>query len=303
MPWADSQGASPSEYWSVRIHAPESDLEALASWLIELGVNGVVWEDGKAVTSAFADGEWRPLEAPHVTAYFPDDASWIAIEPTLQAQVARHHWSLVLSSVASQDWESSWKAYYQPIALRAGYAVLPEWIQDPRFETTKALRLDPGMAFGTGTHATTRSCLDLLIEHGAAKARVLDLGSGSGILALMAAKLGALGVDAVEPDPVAVRALKHNIELNQMSSRIRVIAGTFDDLADDGPYQVILMNLIREIIVPLWPKVQPRLAGYALLSGILEDQMEEIEAVVRASGGEIVQYRLAEGWATLRVRV
>jgi len=301
MPWEGNHPATPERYWAVCIRVPQHELEAAASWLMEFGVAGVQWEDGLAVTPLFADGPWQPAEAPHVTAYFPEDESWAGIEQELRAMVVKKGWQLELNDVASQDWEHAWKAFYQPIALREGYAIVPEWIAGAPFAADKMVRLDPGMAFGTGTHATTRSCLDLLIEHGAAKPRVLDLGSGSGILALAAAKLGAFSVDAVEPDPVAVRALTHNIELNGMQSRIRVIAGTFDDLEDDGGYQIILMNLIRELIIPLWPKVQARLAGYAILSGILEDALGDIETVIDASGCHVAQYRLADGWATLRV--
>ncbi len=301
MPWEGNHPATPERYWAVCIRAPKHELEAAASWLMEFGVAGVQWEDGLAVTPLFADGPWQPSGAPHVTAYFPQDESWSGVERELRAIVAQKGWQLELNDVASQDWEHAWKAFYQPIALREGYAIVPEWVVDAPFAADKMVRLDPGMAFGTGTHATTRSCLDLLIEHGAARPRVLDLGSGSGILALAAAKLGAFSVDAVEPDPVAVRALTHNIELNGMQSRIRVIAGTFDDLEDDGRYQIILMNLIRELIIPLWPKVQARLAGYAILSGILEDAVGDIETVIDASGCHVAQYRLADGWATLRV--
>lgn len=299
MPWADNEASG--QYWAVRVSGAPEILESVATWLLEFGLGGVQWEDGLTVDTAFADIGWVPQEAPHVTAYFPDDERWPAYEKRVREYVQARNLTVEIDPLASSDWEEGWKAYYQPIALSRGYGIVPAWIEPSPFLAAKTIWLDPGMAFGTGTHATTRSCLDFMIEQGAAKRRVLDLGSGSGILALMAATLGAGHVDAVEPDPVAARALKRNIELNQYASRITVIPGIFQDLPNDAQYDVVLMNLIRELIVPLWPDVAQRVREYALLSGILEDSLSEIESVVRASGFQIAQYRLVEGWATLRV--
>lgn len=300
MPWADSHGATPPKYWAVRIEQEPEQLEATAAWLLDFGLSGVQFEDGRAVTPCFGDDQWMPSEPPHVTAYFADDERWPSVAAAIAQKSQRQGFTLKISSILSEDWQNGWKAYYQPIALRYGYGIVPAWLTSP-FAPAKTIRLDPGMAFGTGTHPTTKSCLDMLLEQGASKPRVLDLGSGSGILALAAAKLGAGQVDAVEPDPVAVRALRHNLELNQWAERVQVIPGTLDDLPDGEPYDMVLMNLIRDLIVELWPRVRPRVRGMAILSGILEDACSEIEDVVRESGMQVLQYQFVRGWVTLRV--
>lgn len=301
MPWADSQGATPPKYWVVRIEVEPEQLEATAAWLLEFGVSGVQFEDGRAVTPCFGDDRWMPSEPAHVTAYFADDEQWPSVAEAITQESQRQGFNLKIRSILSEDWQNAWKAYYQPIELRYGYGVVPAWSTSP-FPPAKTIRLDPGMAFGTGTHATTKSCLDMLLEHGAFKPRVLDLGSGSGILALAAAKLGAGHVDAVEPDPVAVRALRHNIELNQLAARVQVIPGTLNDLPDGESYDMVLMNLIRDLIVELWPRVRPRVRGMAILSGILADACSDIEDVVRESGMQVLQYQFVRGWVTLRVQ-
>lgn len=300
MPWAGS-GAAYARYWAVRLEGGADAVEAMAAFLLEFGVGGVEWEDGAPPSPSFADFVPAQAAIPHVTAYFPDDDRWADRAGQIAERAAESGWHLEVRAVASEDWENAWKAYYVPISLSEGYGVVPAWFEESPYRVERTIWLDPGMAFGTGAHPTTRSCLSLLIEYGASRRRVLDLGSGSGILAIAAARLGARRIWAVEPDPVAVRALEANVRMNHVGARVRVVPGTFADLPPALRFDLVLMNLIRELIVPLWPNVAPRVEGSAVLSGLLDEAVEEVEAVVRATGFRVQEYRFREGWATLRV--
>ena len=291
------------DYWRVRIAVEPSEIEAVAAWLMEFGVGGVEFEDGEPPRmSRFTDIALATPAAPFVAGYFADDERWPDTASRIRQRAAAAGWAVVVERIPTQSWETAWKQYYGPVALPDGYGIVPTWHAGSPFAAEKTIWLDPGMAFGTGTHATTRSCLEILIAQGAAKPRVLDLGAGSGILSLAAAKLSAMTVDAVEPDPVAVRALTDNIRANGLERRIHVICGTFADLPVGPPYDLVLMNLTRELIREWWPSVQQRLTGWAVLSGLLEDAVPEMETMVRRHGGfQVVEYRIRQGWATLRI--
>lgn len=300
MPWAGS-GAAYARYWAVRLEGLPDAVEAMADFLLQFGVGGVEWEDGAPPTPSFADFVPAQEATPHVTAYFPDDERWAERSARIAERAVVSGWHLEVRAVASEDWENAWKAYYVPIPLAEGYGIVPAWFEESPYPADRTIWLDPGMAFGTGAHPTTRSCLSLLIEYGASRRCVLDLGAGSGILTIAAARLGARRIWAVDPDPVAIRALEANIRLNHVGARVEIVSGTFADLPSDLRFDLVLMNLIRELIVPLWPEVAPRIDGAAVLSGLLEEAVGEVEAVVRATGFRVQEYRFREGWATLRV--
>lgn len=303
MPWAANPGVYP-DYWAVRVQAPMDRMDAVLAWFYDLGVTGVQWDDGNPATPAFTDIA-LPAGEPFVQGFFPDDDSWPGLSARIDKDCKRRDWQYAVSRVATEDWANAYKKYYRPIALGEGYGVVPAWYEASPFAADKTVWMDPGMAFGTGSHATTRSCLDLMIQQGVRGQRVLDLGSGSGILAIMANKLGARSIDAVEPDPVAVSALTQNVGLNRADERVHIIAGTLDDIPAVEEYDVICMNLIADLILGLWPQVAARLKnprGYALLSGIVEERVRELEILVDGSGFSVSDYWYKDHWATLVVR-
>ncbi len=291
------------DYWRVQVTVKASEIEAAAAWLIDFGLSGVEFEDGEpSVLAPFTDMVQPTDLTPFVAGYFADDERWPAVAVRVRQQASAHGWQVAVERVAGQTWETAWKQYYEPVTLPAGYGIVPTWYESSPFSAQKTIWLDPGMAFGTGTHATTRCCLEILIAQGAAVHRVLDLGAGSGILSLAAAQLGAVTVDAVEPDPTAVRALLSNIRSNGLERRIQVTRGTLADLTAGPPYDLIMMNLTRELIIQWWPSVRKRLGGWAILSGLLEAAVPEMETMLRREGGlRIFEYRIRQGWATLRI--
>lgn len=305
MSWADNRGTAP-DYWAFRVAGPVEAVDAIIAWFEQQGVQSVQWEDGRPSAAPFTDYSQAPGD-PFVLGYFPADTGedWEPRAKRMAAECRAHGWEAEWNRVKSLDWAEAYKAHYRPIALPQGYGVVPAWYDASPFAPQKTIWLDPGLAFGTGLHATTRSCLEFMIREGVGDGSVLDLGAGSGILAMMAIRLGAETVDAVEPDPVAVDALTQNLARNGFQERVRVVPGTLADVRSQRMYRFVCMNLIADLIAALWPQVARRLdpeRGRAILSGIIEARAAEMEAVVEASGFQVTDYWFADQWTTLVVR-
>lgn len=301
MPWA-ANDPDPVGYWAVTVRVDASEVEAASGFLYAHGAAGVEYEDGNPAQSPFAD---IPLPAglPFVRAFFPDDEEWDRTRESLNRQAEDWGWAVEYRPVATEDWADGWKQYYQPFAIGDGYWVVPAWSPAAPVDAAHTLWLDPGMAFGTGTHATTRMCLETILTLPGCAGRVLDLGAGSGILAILAAKRGARRVAAVEPDPVAVRALSANVALNGMAGTIDVIRGTLADVPPHWRFDCLLANLIADIIVAEWPRMAGCLAagGRAVLSGVLESRADDIARAVRRTGHRVLATSAQEGWLLLVV--
>ena len=200
--------------------------------------------------------------------------------------------------IAAADWNMTWKQGFRPIDIGDHFTVLPPWEQPPTGRIP--LIIDPGMAFGTGHHETTRSCLVLMERHApqGARKRFLDLGTGTGLLAIAALRLGFQEIDAIDHDEQAVETARLNIALNH-AERIALWCG---DISTVGPgYEMITANLIAGTLVELAPGIAHRLAhrGIAILSGILRGQEDEVVTAMGREGLEC-QERLPDGkWISL----
>ena len=182
-----------------------------------------------------------------------------------------------VATVKSEDWSTSWKANFKPLRIGRRLLIVPSWEQAEAGPDDIVLSLDPGMAFGTGGHETTRLCLErlesvLLSRMFVPPASVLDLGTGSGILAMAAARLGAGRVCAVDIDPEAVEVARENLAINGLTDRIECSTTPLETL--DGTFDVILANILAEELVRLAPQLTARLArgGVLILSGILAEK-------------------------------
>lgn len=196
-----------------------------------------------------------------------------------------------LAPVADQDWVRLTQSQFEPVAITESFWVVPSWHQPPA-AARQVIRLDPGLAFGTGTHPTTRMCLRWLAEHtGAPGARVLDYGCGSGILAIGAALLGATDIDAVDIDPAAVQATRQNAEHNSVALR----SGLPPTVS--GLYGVVLANILATPLKLLAPLLAAHVApgGALVLAGILERQADELTAAYAPWLALAVSDR-QEGW-------
>ena len=200
------------------------------------------------------------------------------------------------------DWAEAWKDGYAP--QRIGRVVIvPSWLSEPIGADEVELRLDPGMAFGTGLHPSTRGCLALLQRVSPMPPRVLDVGSGSGILALAALRLGAERAVCLDTDPVAVEATRANAAANGLADRVEAREGTLP-ASPQATYPLVLANLVASILVELAPSLAAHTepGGTVIASGIIEGRTDEVLAGL-AAAGLASEERLEDGeWTSLRVR-
>ncbi len=186
--------------------------------------------------------------------------------------------------VKEEDWAHAWKQYYKPVSIGKRITVVPMWETYEARVYEVILKMDPGMAFGTGTHETTRLCAALIEKHLPRGAKVLDVGTGSGILAILASKLGAAWVDAYDIDPVAVRVAQENVKDNGVCN---VACGVSDLLsAVSGQYDFVCANIVADIIVRMAKDIADYMKPNALLvtSGIIESQTERVKQALLQTG-------------------
>jgi ribosomal protein L11 methyltransferase len=204
------------------------------------------------------------------------------------------------------DWADAWKAHFPVLRVGRRLVIRPTWRRHRRAPDDVVLALDPGMAFGTGLHPTTRLCLaglePMADEGRLAGARVLDVGCGSGILAIAALKLGAAAALGVDTDPIAVEATLANARRNGLARRTRAAVGTLP--SRQAPFDVVLANLIAGVLVPLAPLLREELrrGGTILASGIFVDREAEVRAAFAAASLTITGRRAEGDWVALEAR-
>lgn len=215
----------------------------------------------------------------------------------------------VFRELADEDWANAWKEHYRPFRLGRRIMIWPAWLEQQPGDTAPddvVLTLDPGMAFGTGLHPTTQGCLQALEQIIAPGMAVLDAGTGSGILAIAAVKLGASAVAAFDTDALAVRATQDNAARNGALPAIHVWRGELDSvMAETGRAQwdVVVANILAPVIIGLLAEngllntVAP--GGRLILSGIIDEQSADVAAALAAAGGRVEQTITAGDWVTL----
>ena len=216
-----------------------------------------------------------------------------------------------LQNLQEEDWEESWKKYYQPIPIGEKLLIVPQWLSPENPEHRIPVVLDPGMIFGTGAHASTQMCLRALEQTIHGGERVIDLGSGSGILSIAALLLGAQEATGVDIDPKAEDIARENAALNGLTApKFRAVTGNvIGDKAmmeslSEGGYDVVLANIVADVIIPLSAVVPHFLRpdGVFICSGILNTRLPEVERAIEAAGLTITQREMQEDWCRLTAR-
>lgn len=206
--------------------------------------------------------------------------------------------------VREEDWANSWKEYYKPLRIGKRLVIVPAWEKYEESENDLIVRMDPGMAFGTGTHETTRLVIELLEKYTRPGCRMLDVGTGSGILAICASKLGAGECFAYDIDPMAVRVANENIKDSGLSNIRCEVSDLLRQADRSRPYDLICANLVADIIIRMVPDLAPFMAEHTVLlaSGIISARADDVIACFDKYGYEVVEKSVENDWCALAVK-
>ncbi|RKU19694.1 50S ribosomal protein L11 methyltransferase [Candidatus Poribacteria bacterium] len=259
--------------------------EAVANCLFEMNAAGVEFKENSDTKVDLI--AYYPLDD-RVGARMQKLRDFLAELPTWNIQPDPA--TIDLKHVKSEKWEEAWKAAFPPQRVGKRILITPTWHDAPHNETDILIQLDPGMAFGTGYHPTTRLSLELLEGTVKPHHQVADIGTGSGILTIATVKLGAKQVDAIELDPTAIPVAAANFQTNDVTPQVRLSQG--DGLkGGENRYHLIIGNILTKVILPIIPECPSRLhpAGIVIFSGILETELEQVQSVLEANRFEILQ--------------
>jgi ribosomal protein L11 methyltransferase len=282
------------KWTEIKIVTTEEAYDAICDMLGSIGAGGVSIMDPfdirqeieKPNTLDYADDEFIDSlgEDVIIKAYFNESHSKTELAELIKEKLSFIGQFLDIGKgfegfeeVDDEDWSTSWKKYYKPIEIAENIIIKPSWEEYTQSDDEIVIELDPGMAFGTGTHETTSMCARYLNKYMSEMDSVLDVGCGSGILSIIAAKLGAKSVTAVDIDSVAVRVANENSVLNGTDNVVTISAGIIQDLGE-SKNDLIVANIIASVIVDIAKEVKLRLKedGLFITSGIIKERKEEV---------------------------
>jgi len=306
--------------WSeICIHTTAEAVEAVTNMMYEVGANGVVIEDPEVLhrdwDTPFGEiyqlsPDDFPAEGVFVKAYLPVESTML--EDTLEEirvqlnQLASFgldmgSGTITVNDVHEDEWAHAWKKYYKPVTVSERITIKPVWEEyTPKQPGEIVIEMDPGMAFGTGTHPTTILCLRSLEKYLSPGDRVIDVGTGTAILSIAAVKLGASRVLATDLDEVAVRSAQANTELNGVAEQITVKQ---NDLLQgiDGPAELVVANILAEIILrftdDVYRVLQP--GGTFIASGIIRPREADVKDALVRSGLEVIETISIDDWVAI----
>lgn len=294
-------------------------VEAVSNIFHEAGASGVVIEDSSEIVknreNQFGEiyelnPDDYPAEGVIVKAYLP--ASSFLAETIEEIKLAIANLKnfninigkniLTTCEVNEEDWATSWKQYYHPVKVSERFTIVPTWEDyEPKNSDEIIIELDPGMAFGTGTHPTTVMCLQALEKLVKPGDIVIDVGTGSGVLSIGAALLGAGKVIALDLDPIAVKAATENVKLNDVDKIVEVHEGNLLDKVETREADIVVANILAEVIVTFTDDAYAVLkpGGTFITSGIIRAKKEEVKSALEKSGFAVEEVLMLEDWVSI----
>lgn len=304
------------KWCEISIQTSHEAVELIAEIFRDLGASGVVIEDPELVNDYITSGKWDYTDIPIAKetevvvekAYLPVNGELEGRIQTLQQEIKALESRgvntapavLTTTELQDEDWSDTWKQYFHTEKPGERVVIKPTWEEYAPQGDEVVIELDPGAAFGTGTHATTSMCirqLEKLVKPGMT---VFDVGTGSGILSIISAKLGAKNIQAVDYDDSVLKIVEENLEQNNVQD---VISVAQSDLMQNvhGKAELVIANIIADIIIRLFDQLDEHLeqGGILLTSGIIEDRIEDVLAAAEAHGYGVVERLENKGWACI----
>lgn len=303
----------------LKITTTKDDIDPICGVLYDLDITGMEISDKDDFKEFlennrkywdYVDEELEKLKTADscITVYFGDDDEGKALldkAKTAVAELGFEKTAFHQRYVKDEDWSENWKQYFKPIEVGKKVIIVPEWEEIPETDRTKFI-INPGMSFGTGSHESTRMCIEELEKALSPGDRVLDLGCGSGILSVIALLLGAKDAVAVDIDPMAVETAYSNLELNHLPRE--AYHGYAGDITADtelckalaeNKYNIVLANIVADVIINLSGYVKDFMdeSSVFICSGIIIERKDEVKAVLEAAGLKIIEERAMGEWA------
>ena len=311
------------DWITLTVRTTTEGAEAVSAMFMDLGIMGALIEDKADVAiNQRPTGFWdilgdelaeRMEDDVKVTAYIPADERAQDTAAHVREALARlkkmdlgfdaGKLTLEVNSMDDEDWAENWKSQYKPFRLGETFVVKPTWETYEAQPTDRIIEIDPGMAFGSGTHETTGMCVALLEENVKEGMRVIDVGTGTGILAIAAAKMGASRVLATDLDPMATRVAAENIALNGLSDKIAVKTGDLLETVEEAA-DIMVANIIADVICMMAAPARQFIVpgGLFICSGIARERKDEVLAALNEAGYQDLDIREKGEWAAIAAR-
>ena len=294
-------------YWNeVCIKINPENIEKANIFFYNLGILSLNIEDPNDIVEHQSEVRWdyideellnKDMSKAYVKVYIEDDEE----ASNIVAEGKNQGFDISITKLKAEDWENGWKQYYKTFNITKNLVIVPAWEDYDKKEDEKVIILDSGMAFGTGTHETTKMCVSMIEETVTeSTGKILDIGTGSGILSIAASIFGAKDITAIDIDPLAVKIAKENVMLNGKSDIIDVSEG---DLLKtiSGKYDLIIANIVADIIKELIPHIKNYLNenGKFIISGIIKEREEEVRLFALENGFNIEKLDSSGGWSAM----